>query len=103
MIQKIFLVARFRDFGTGVAGICLFIFFRARILSPIQKGRKIFSSGQLSYWKDGRNVPDVMSGILQYPETPEHPAFQLTLQVNFVSGTGSQESTQLVGEEGVMD
>ena len=64
---------------------------------------KIFSSGQLSYWKDGRDVPDIMTGILQYPETTEHPAFQLTLQVNFVSGTGGQESIKLVGEEGVME
>ena len=44
-----------------------------------------------------------MTGILQYPETPEHSAFQLTLQVNFISGTGGQESIKLVGEEGAME
>lgn len=44
-----------------------------------------------------------MTGILQYPETPEHSAFQLTLQVNFVSGTGGQEMIKLIGEEGTID
>jgi hypothetical protein len=62
----------------------------------------IYSTGQLSYWKDGRNLPDVMSGVMQYPDCPEHPAFQMTLQVNFVSGTGGQEIIQLVGSEGVI-
>lgn len=62
----------------------------------------IYSTGQFSYWKDGRNLPDVMSGVMQYPDSPEHPAFQMTLQVNFISGTGGQEVIQLVGSEGVI-
>ena len=44
-----------------------------------------------------------MSGVMQYPDSPEHPAFQLTLQVNFISGTGGQQIIRLVGSEGVMD
>ncbi|HYK57598.1 MAG TPA: gfo/Idh/MocA family oxidoreductase, partial [Flavisolibacter sp.] len=48
-------------------------------------------------------VPDVMTGIMQYPETQDHPAFQLTLQVNFISGTGGSESIKFIGEEGVME
>ena len=63
----------------------------------------IFASGQLCYWKDGRNVPDIMTGIMQYPETPEHSPFQLTLQVNFVSGTGGSEVIRFVGDEGTID
>jgi hypothetical protein len=43
-----------------------------------------------------------MSGVMQYPDSKEHSAFQMTLQVNFVSGTGGQEIIQLVGSEGVM-
>jgi hypothetical protein len=63
----------------------------------------IFSTGQFSHWNDGRNLPDVMSGVMQYGNTEQHPAFQLTLQVNFVSGTGGQEVIRLIGSEGVMD
>ncbi len=44
-----------------------------------------------------------MTGIMQYVDTKEHPAFQLSLQVNFVSGTGGQEKLTLVGDEGVME
>ena len=102
--KKFFWWRNYRDFGTGVAGdLFVHLLSGTHVITGSRGPAKIFSSGQLSYWKDGRDVPDVMTGILQYPETPEHPAFQLTLQVNFVSGTGGQESIKLVGEEGVME
>jgi len=102
--KKFFWWRNYRDFGTGVAGdLFVHLLSGTHFITDSKGPVKIFSSGQLSYWKDGRDVPDVMTGILQYPETPEHPPFQLTLQVNFVSGTGGQESIKLVGEEGVMD
>jgi predicted dehydrogenase len=102
--KKFFWWRNYRDFGTGVAGdLFVHLLSGTHVITGSIGPVKIFSSGQLSYWKDGRDVPDVMTGILQYPETPEHPAFQLTLQVNFVSGTGGQESIRLVGEEGVME
>jgi len=102
--KKFFWWRNYRDFGTGVAGdLFVHLLSGTHVITGSKGPVKIFSAGQLSYWKDGRDVPDVMTGILQYPETPEHPAFQLTLQVNFVSGTGGQESIKLVGEEGVME
>jgi predicted dehydrogenase len=102
--KKFFWWRNYRDFGTGVAGdLFVHLLSGTHVITGSKGPVKIFSSGQLSYWKDGRDVPDVMTGILQYPETSEHPAFQLTLQVNFVSGTGGQESIKLVGEEGVME
>jgi len=102
--KKFFWWRNYRDFGTGVAGdLFVHLLSGTHVITGSKGPVKIFSSGQLSYWKDGRDVPDVMTGILQYPETLEHPAFQLTLQVNFVSGTGGQESIKLVGEEGVME
>jgi predicted dehydrogenase len=102
--KKFFWWRNYRDFGTGVAGdLFVHLLSGTHVITGSKGPVKIFSAGQLSYWKDGRDVPDVMTGILQYPETPEHPAFQLTLQVNFVSGTGGQESIKLIGEEGVME
>jgi predicted dehydrogenase len=102
--KKFFWWRNYRDFGTGVAGdLFVHLLSGTHVITSSKGPDKIFSSGQLSYWKDGRDVPDVMTGILQYPEAPEHPAFQLTLQVNFVSGTGGQESIQMVGEEGVIE
>jgi predicted dehydrogenase len=102
--KKFFWWRNYRDFGTGVAGdLFIHLLSGTHVITNSKGPNKIFSSGQLSYWKDGRDVPDVMTGILQYPETPEHAAFQLTLQVNFISGTGGQEMIKLVGEEGTME
>jgi predicted dehydrogenase len=102
--KKFFWWRNYRDFGTGVAGdLFVHLLSGTHVITGSKGPSTIFSSGQLSYWKDGRDVPDVMTGIMQYPETPEHAAFQLTLQVNFISGTGGSESIRFIGEEGVMD
>jgi len=102
--KKFFWWRNYREFGTGVAGdLFVHLLSGTHVITGSKGPTTIFSAGQLSYWKDERNVPDVMTGILQYPETPEHPAFQLTLQVNFISGTGGQEIIKFVGEEGTME
>ena len=64
---------------------------------------KIVSAGQLAYWKDGRDVPDVMVSIMDYPETKDHPAFQTMLRVNFISGGGDRSVVRYIGSEGVME
>jgi predicted dehydrogenase len=102
--KKFFWWRNYRDFGTGVAGdLFVHLLSGTHFITGSKGPNTIFSSGQLSYWKDGRDVPDVMTGIIQYPDSDEHPAFELTLQVNFVSGTGGQEATRFVGEEGVIE
>jgi hypothetical protein len=60
------------------------------------------ATGGLRYWKDGREVPDVMLGMFDYPETQVHPAFNLSLRVNFVDGTGGTNYLRMVGSEGSM-
>lgn len=101
--KKFFWWRNYRAFGTGVAGdLFVHLLSGTHVITDSVGPEKIFAAGQLSYWKDERDVPDVMTGILQYPHTAAHPAFELTLQVNFVSGTGGQERTILVGEEGTM-
>ncbi|MFN7116231.1 MAG: Gfo/Idh/MocA family protein [Saprospiraceae bacterium] len=101
--KKFFWWRAFKEVGTGVAGDLFIHLLSGTHLITNSKGpESIYSTGQFSYWKDGRNMPDVMSGVMQYPDSPEHPAFQMTLQVNFISGTGGQEIIQLVGSEGVI-
>jgi hypothetical protein len=56
----------------------------------------------LRYWKDGREVPDILLGMFDYPETEKHPAFNLSLRVNFVDGTADNTYLRLVGNEGSM-
>jgi len=102
--KKFFWWRAFKEVGTGVAGdLFIHLLSGTHFVTNSKGPQSIYSTGQFSYWKDGRNMPDVMAGVMQYGDTPEHPAFELTLQVNFISGTGGQEVTRFVGSEGVMD
>jgi predicted dehydrogenase len=102
--KKFFWWRNYKDFGTGVAGdLFVHLISGTHVITGSNGPSRIFSSGQLSYWKDGRDIPDVMVGIMDYPDSAAHPAFQLTLQVNFISGTGGQEMIKLIGEEGVIE
>ena len=102
--KKFFWWRNYREFGTGVAGdLFVHLLSGTHVITSSKGPESIYASGQLCYWKDGRNVPDVMTGIMHYTETPEHSSFQLTLQVNFVSGTGGSEVIRFVGDEGTID
>jgi predicted dehydrogenase len=102
--KKFFWWRAFKEVGTGVAGdLFIHLLSGSHFMTNSKGPESIYSTGQFSYWKDGRNLPDVMSGIMQYPDSPEHPAFQMTLQVNFISGTGGQEVIRLIGSEGIID
>ncbi len=101
--KKFFWWRAFKELGTGVAGdLFIHLLSGSHFITNSKGPESIYSTGQFSYWKDGRNLPDVMSGVMQYPDSPEHAAFLMTLQVNFISGTGGQEIIQLVGSEGVI-
>lgn len=102
--KRFFRWRNYREYGTGVAGD-LFVHLLSGIhfITGSKGPERIYSIGDLAYWKDGRNVPDVMSAVIHYGETKEHPAFQVTLRVNFISGEGDHTTTKIVGSEGVMD
>jgi predicted dehydrogenase len=101
--KKFFWWRAFKEVGTGVAGdLFIHLLSGSHFMTNSKGPESIYSTGQFSFWKDGRNLPDVMSGVMQYPDSKEHAAFLMTLQVNFISGTGGQEIIQLVGSEGVI-
>ncbi len=64
---------------------------------------RIFSSGELSYWKDGRDVPDVLVSILEYPETSLHEKFQMVLRVNFANAGAIKNNTRIIGTAGQLE
>ena len=102
--NRFFRWRNYREYGTGVAGdLFVHLLKGINFLTNSKGPTKIFSVADLDYWKDGRNVPDVMTAVIHYPDTPEHPAFQVSLQVNFVSGEGERTSTKVIGSEGVID
>jgi predicted dehydrogenase len=101
--NKFFRWRNYRDFGTGMAGdLYVHLITGIHYVTGVMGPSRILSSGQLCYWKDGRDVPDVLTTLLDYAETPEHPAFQVMLRVNFVSGAGGSGGTKFIGSEGVM-
>jgi predicted dehydrogenase len=102
--KKFFWWRNYRDFGTGVAGdLFVHLLSGIHLITGSTGPTTIFASGQLCYWKDGRDVPDVMTAIMQYPESKEHPSFQVMLRVNFVSGLGERGLTRYVGSEGALE
>lgn len=102
--KQFFWWRNYRDFGTGVAGdLFVHLLTGIHMITGSKGPERIFASGETSYWKDGRDVPDVMTAIMDYAETKEHPAFQLTLRVNFSSGMGDRSVIRLIGDEGVME
>ena len=102
--KKFFWWRNYKDYGTGVAGdLFVHLVSGIHLITDSKGPSKIFSTGQLAYWKDGRDVPDVMTAILDYADTPEHPAFQVMLRVNFISGLGDKGVTRFIGTEGVLD
>jgi hypothetical protein len=62
----------------------------------------VYATGGLRFWKDGRDVPDVLLGLYDYEKTSAHPAFTLALRVNFVNGAGETSGFRFVGSEGVL-
>jgi predicted dehydrogenase len=102
--NRFFRWRNYREYGTGVAGD-LFVHLLSGIhfITDSKGPDKIYAVGDTAFWKDGRNVPDVMTAVIHYPETKEHPSFQVSLQVNFISGEGEVGYTRMIGSEGVID
>jgi len=100
---RLFRWRNYRDYGTGVAGdLFVHLFSGVHFVTGSLGPSRVFASGGLRFWKDGRDVPDVLMGVFDYPESPNHAAFNLFLRVNFVSGTGEDSGFRFTGDEGMM-
>jgi predicted dehydrogenase len=101
--MRFFRWRNYRDYGTGVTGdLFVHVFSSLHFITDSLGPDKIVSTGGLRYWKDGREVPDIMLGMFDYPEAKAHPAFNVSLRVNFVDGTGGTNYLRMVGSEGAM-
>lgn len=100
---RFFRWRNYRDYGTGVSGdLFVHLFSSLHFVTGSIGPNKVMATGGLRYWNDGREVPDIMLGMFDYPETEVHPAFNLSLRVNFVDGTGGTNYLRMVGSEGSM-
>jgi predicted dehydrogenase len=91
------------DYGTGVSGdLFVHLFSGIHFALGSNGPSRVTATGGLRHWKDGRDVPDVMIGLFDYPETSNHPPFTMSLQVNFADGSGGSQEFRFVGNEGIM-
>jgi predicted dehydrogenase len=103
---RLFRWRNYQDYGTGIAGDLFVhqfsgIHFVMNSLGP----RRIFATGGTYFWKDGRDVPDLMMGLYDYPATDVHPGFQISLRVNFEAGSSEGSDSQgfrFVGTDGIL-
>ena len=102
--NRFFRWRNYKNYGTGVAGD-LFVHLITGVHYVVDsKGpNRIYASGGLRYWKEGRDVPDVMVAILDYPKDSNHEEFQMVLRVNFANAGTINNNTRIIGTEGQID
>lgn len=101
---RFFRWRNYRDYGTGVAGdLFVHLITGVHYITGSYGPNRIVSSGELSYWKDGRDVPDVLVSILDYPKNEIHDQFQMVLRVNFANAGAIRNNTRIIGNEGQID
>ncbi len=98
---RFFRWRNYQDYGTGVAGdlfVHSFTTLHYVIDSKGPSGAR--STGGLRFWKDGRDVPDIMMCLYDFDKSLSHPAFNAVLRINFVAGNGGGGGFRLIGSEG---
>jgi predicted dehydrogenase len=100
---RFFRWRNYQDYGTGIAGdLFVHLFSGLHTITSSNGPNRIYATGGLRYWKDGRDVPDIITGLCDYPATDKHPAFTVQLRVNFEDGGGGGERLKFIGTEGVI-
>ncbi len=97
--EQFFQWRKWKAYGSGVAGdLFVHLFSGTHFLTGSPGPTRALATGGRRYWKDGRDVPDVMLGLFDYPE-----GFNLSLHVNFVDGGEESESLLFTGSEGTIE
>lgn len=97
--KQFFQWRKWKAYGSGVAGdLFVHLFSGTHFVTGAHGPTRAMATGGLRYWKDGRDVPDVMLALFDYPE-----GFNLSLRVNFVDGGQESEGLTFTGSEGTME
>jgi predicted dehydrogenase len=100
---RLFRWRNYRDYGTGIPGdLFVHLFTGIHFVLDSIGPTRVMATGALSYWKDGRDVPDLMVAMYDYPKTQAHPEFRLVLKVNFADGGGESQGFRFVGSDGML-
>ncbi len=97
--EQFFQWRKWKAYGSGVAGdLFVHLFSGTHFITGSNGPTRGMATGGLRFWKDGRDVPDVMLGLFDYRE-----GFNLSLHVNFVDGGEESEGLIFTGSEGTME
>ncbi len=96
--EHFFQWRKWKAYGSGVAGdLFVHLFSGTHFITGSRGPTRAMATGGIRYWKDGRDQPDVLLGLFDYPQ-----GFNLHLRVNFVNGAQENEGFMFTGSEGVM-
>ena len=97
--EHFFQWRKWKAYGSGVAGdLFVHLFSGTHFITGAHGPTRAMATGGLRFWKDGRDVPDVMLALFDYPQ-----GFNLSLRVNFVNGGEDNEGFLFTGSEGTME
>jgi len=97
--EQFFQWRKWATYGSGVAGdLFVHLFSGTHFITGSNGPTRGMATGGLRFWKDGRDAPDVMLGLFDYPE-----GFNLSLRVNFVDGGEESEGLIFTGSEGMIE
>jgi predicted dehydrogenase len=100
---RLFRWRNYRDYGTGVGGdLFVHLFSGIHFVLGAIGPTRVYTTGGLRFWKDGRDVADVMMGLYDYPARGKYPAFNLSLRVDLVDGATETSGFRFVGSEGIL-
>ena len=78
---RLFRWRNYRDYGTGIPGdLFVHLFTGIHFVLDAIGPTRVIATGGLRFWNDGRDVPDVMLALYDYPKTSSHPAFTLVAE-----------------------
>jgi predicted dehydrogenase len=97
--EQFFQWRKWKAYGSGVAGdLFVHLFSGTHFITGSHGPVRAMATGGLRYWKDGRDVDDVMLGLFDFRE-----GFNLSLRVNFVNGGAESEALLFTGDEGTIE
>jgi len=95
---RFFRWRNYKAYGTGIPGdLFVHLISGLHFMTGVAGPHRVYATGNLKQWNDGRDVPDVVMALFDYP------GFQVSLRVNFADGGGGGEATKLIGTEGVLE
>ena len=100
---RLFRWRNYQDYGTGVPGdLFVHLISGLHFATDAAGPERVYATGGLRFWKDGRDVPDVMIALYDYPARSGFPAFNVMFRVNLVDGATENAGLRFIGSGGIM-